>query len=66
MASESKSSAEGMEVVDESVEILDEYEMAFNDLEEAVSPSIGDIQTFLQNPRTDEVAIKIKEKCIYK
>lgn len=65
MASESKSNAEGMEIVDEEA-VLDEYVIAFEELEESPSATAGAYQIFLQNPRIDETALKIKEQCIYK
>ena len=68
MASESKDAGAAMDVVppEEAVIEIDEYKEAFEELEEKGSTSAADWQLLLQNPRMDDVAIKVKEKCLYK
>ena len=63
-------STETMEVVTEGVEVvIDELVQEFEDLEDKiVEDSTVAVQGYiniLANPRTDEDAVKIKEKCIY-
>ena len=54
-------------IVSEDAEIdIDELRSAFDLLEENISDSPKDYQELLLNPRMDDVAVKIKEQCIYK
>ena len=53
-------------VIDDSSEIEDEYNTAYELLEESNSNSISDYQALLSNSRIDDKAIKIKEQCIYR
>lgn len=66
MSSENKE-AEMEVVVPEETEIeIDELRSAFELLEEKISDSPKDYQDLLLNPRMDDIAVKIKEQCIYK
>lgn len=64
---ESKENTE-MEIVvaEENENEIDEYKTAFELLEENVSDNANDFKLMLLNARMDEVAVKIKEQCIYK
>jgi 26S proteasome regulatory subunit N6 len=67
MASEEKTPEAGaMDVEVEDIEALDEYEMAFEELENAATKSDAEYQKLLANERVDDVAVKIKEQCIYR
>ena len=56
-----------MEVVSEEAEVqIDELRSAFELLEEKISDVPSDYQELLLSPRMDDVAVKIKEQCIYK
>lgn len=60
--------------VDVEEEVIDELKVIFEELEENVSEMTPDtapnlcakFQEVLSNDRSDEVATKIKEKCIYR
>lgn len=65
MSTENKES-EMEVVVAEEVEVIDELKATFELLEEKISDSPKDYQDLLLNPRMDDVAVKIKEQCIYK
>ena len=67
MATESKESG-AMEVVggEDVVIEIDEYKEAYDLLEENSSVNATDYQVLLDNPRMDDTAVKIKEKCLYK
>jgi hypothetical protein len=58
---------DAMEVVpgEEPVEV-DELKEAFDSLEESIAPDAKGYDKILASPRMDDVAIKIKEQCIYK
>ena len=59
-------SLEQMDVVVEDVEAIDEMQVAFSELETAQSKDETLWQQLLQNERSDELATKIKEQCIYR
>jgi hypothetical protein len=50
---------------DEVVEV-DELKEAFDLLEENTQPNAKEYEAILASPRMDDVAVKIKEQCIYK
>ena len=59
--------AESEMVLDEATEEEhDEMQVAFDDLDKETTGLESTLMALLQNPRADEVAVKIKEQCIYK
>jgi len=64
--SDSSSSAAPAETVMEVEELVDEYVLAFEAAEAANDQSPSAWESLLAEPRVDESATKIKEKCIYK
>lgn len=55
-----------MEIVEPDVEEVDELQQAFDLLENSSSSDAAAFQAILQSERSDELALKIKEKCVYK
>ena len=49
----------------EEIEVLDELVLSFEAIDEA-SKDVSVYEAFMSNGRTDDVAVKIKEKCIYR
>jgi hypothetical protein len=54
-----------MDIVDDEAAV-DEYKEIFESLESSVSTNTDAYKELLANTRDDEVAVKIKEKCIYR
>lgn len=55
-----------MDVEIEEVEVLDEFVLDFEALDEATMKDVGVYQKFLQNERSDDAAVRVKEMCIYR
>jgi hypothetical protein len=68
MSLEEKENQMDIVVEEEAVEEVDDFKLAFENLEisESLESKIFDYQELLKNPRIDESAVKIKEQCIYR
>jgi hypothetical protein len=57
---------ESMNVDEEIINEIDEYQLEFDKLNESTDDMTEKYQMLLLNSRVDDIAIKVKENCIYK
>lgn len=57
---------ENMNVDEEIINEIDEFQLEYDALNESTNDMTEKYQMLLLNSRVDDIAIKVKENCIYK